>query len=246
MAVYDRFASEYSVSVGDEGDYFHRTQIDPSIFAMLGDIKGKKIYDLGCGNGYMSRKMAKMGAEVWASDESKKLIAIAKAHENTKGIRYAVHDGLNFDGYEVGSFDFVVMNMVIHYIKDLDALMSGVSKLLKKNGMLIFSKPHLFRPMYPYAEWVKGEIGGKERLFIKVTGYLKEEARKTESLWGGSSTLTLYHRPLQRFVETLAKNGMYIAKLHEPESQGFAKEFSEKLQKSHHIPTFLIVGAQKF
>jgi hypothetical protein len=137
------------------------------------------------------------------------------------------------------------MNMVIEYIKDLDGLMQGISKVLKKNGKVIFSMSHFFRPMYPYAEWVKGQLNGKEKLFIKVTGYLKEEARKTESLWGGSAKITLFSRPLSRYVGALAKNGLYMFNVCEPESQGFAKEFSDKLQKSHHIPTFMIVGAKK-
>lgn len=244
MALYDRFASEYSSSMGEEGDYFHRTQIDPYIFQMLGDIKDKEIYDLGCGNGYLARKMVKMGARVTASDESRKLIEIAEKLGEGR-IRYRVHDGTDFGQYKDKQFDAVVMNMVVHYIKDLEAIMEGVARVLKKDGKLVFSMPHFLRPMHPYAEWIKGQIGGKERLFVKVTGYLKEEGRKTESVWGKSEIITLYNRPMKKYVEAMAQNGLYITELAEPESKGFAKQYDDKLQKSHQIPTFMIVAARK-
>ena len=244
MALYDRFASEYSSSMGEDGDYFHRTQIDPCIFEMLGEIKNKKIYDLGCGNGYLARKMAKMGASVRASDESGELIRIAESLGGK--IEYELHDGADFEMYKNEEFDAVVMNMVINYIKDLDGLMSGISRVLKKGGKLVFSMPHFFRPSYPYSEWVVGKIDEKEKLFIGVTGYLKEEPRKTESLFGKEHEIVLYNRPMKRYVEVMAKHGLYIFDLGEPESRGFAKQYTEELQKSHHIPTFMIVGAKKF
>lgn len=247
MAVYDRFATEYSDVMGDKGDYFHRTQIDPYVMEILGEVKNKKIYDLGCGNGYLARKLAQAGAEVWASDVSEKLVEIAKARKGSERIKYAVHDGTDFLMYREGQFDAVVMNMVVGYIKELDKLMQGVAKVLKKGGKLVFSMPHFFRPMYPYSEWVKGSLDEKEILFIRVTGYLKEEARKAESVYGSvAAKLTLYNRPLGRYVEAMAQHGLHIFQIAEPESRGFAMQFTDKLQKSHHIPTFLIVGAKKF
>lgn len=243
MAIYDYFASEYSSSMGEEGDYFHRTQIDPYIFQMLGEVKGKKIYDLGCGNGYLARKLAKLGARVKASDESRELIKIAK--ELGGEVEYKIHDGVNFGEYKAREFDAVILNMVIHYIQDLDKLMEGVARVLKRGGKLVFSMPHFLRPNYPYSEWIKGEIGGKEKLFIKVTGYLEEEARKTESMFGKEFEVVLYHRPLKRYIEAMSRHGLYVVNIGEPESKGFAKQFSEKLQKSHLIPTFLIMSAKK-
>lgn len=52
MSVYDKFALSYSNSMKDTGDYYHKTQIDPYVYKILGDPKDKVIYDLGCGNGY--------------------------------------------------------------------------------------------------------------------------------------------------------------------------------------------------
>lgn len=39
---------------------------------------------------------------------------------------------------------------------------------------------------------------------------------------------------------------IYLREIYEPESIGFAKDFSKDLQKSHHIPTYIIIGAVKY
>ena len=48
MAIYDKFAKQYSDSMSEEGDYFHQTQIDPYIYEIVVNPKGKVIYDIGC------------------------------------------------------------------------------------------------------------------------------------------------------------------------------------------------------
>lgn len=244
-SAYDNFASQYSQSMGEQGDKNHKTQIDPYIYKIIGNPKGKTIYDIGCGNAYMARHFAKKGAEVYASDASKKLIE--KAKEKNKGlpIHYSVHDAEDFNKYVDSQFDAVSMNMVIHYIKNLDRLFEGISKVLKPNGVFAFSTSHFFRPYYPYSLWEIGKIDKQERLFIKTTGYLKEEPREIVSGWDNKTKLTIYNRPLQTFVNTMAKNNLHTFEVHEPESEGFARDFSKKLQKSHHIPTFIIIGAKK-
>jgi 2-polyprenyl-3-methyl-5-hydroxy-6-metoxy-1,4-benzoquinol methylase len=246
MAIYDKFAKQYSDSMSEEGDYFHQTQIDPYIYEIVGNPKGKVIYDIGCGNGYMARHFAKLGAKVYASDASAWLIEHAREKSTGLDITYSVRDALNFDGFEKSMFDAVVMNMVIHYIKDLDKLFAGIEGVLKEGGIFAFSTNHFFRPDYPRSEWVVGKVDYKDILFIKVTGYLKKEKRIVTSGWDNKTKMALYNHPLNELVNTMSKHSLYTFKVEEPESVGFAKSYSEELQKSHNIPTFITMGARKF
>lgn len=232
--------------MSEKGDYFHRTQIDPYVYFIIGDPKGKIIYDIGCGNGYMARSLAKRRAKVFSSDLSKNLVEEARVKSKKLDIQYAVHDATDFSLYQPDYFDIVIINMVIHYIKDLDKLLKGISKVLKKGGVFVFSTNHFFRPLYPCSEWVKGKIDDREKLFIKVTGYLNRGKRVTTSLWDNKTKLTIYNRPLGELVNKMSRNKLYTFRVEEPESIGFATSFSKKLQKSHHIPTFLIIGVKKF
>lgn len=144
MSSYDKFAKQYSDSHGEDGDYFHQTQIDPAIYKIVGNPKDKTIYDLGCGNGYISRNLSRNGAKVYASDISKGLIEIAKEKSGGLDINYSVRDGIDFGDYQNEQFDAVVMNMVIHYIDDIDTLFKEISRVLKPNGILAFSTNHFF------------------------------------------------------------------------------------------------------
>jgi len=245
MSDYDNFADEYSSSMAGEGDFHHRTSIDPQVYSMIGNPKGRCIYDIGCGNGYMARKLANQGAKVSASDLSKKLIKIAREKSKGLNIQYTVHDATDFSPYKDNSFDSVVMNMVIHYVRDLDRLFAGVSRVLKDDGSFIFSTSHFFRPDYPYSEWVEGKIGDKKQLFIKVTGYLEPTLAKVVSWWDNKTELKIYNRPLNILVNKMSKYRLYTSRVEEPESVGFAKDYSKELQKSHHIPTFIIIEAIK-
>lgn len=246
MSVYDKIAGLYSKSMSEEGDYHHRTQIDPNVYSVIGNPKDKVIYDIGCGNGYMARHLAKQGAKVYASDISSKLIEEAKKKSKNVDIFYSVHDATDFSDYKTEMFDIVLMNMVIHYIKDLDKLFDGVNKVLKRGGLLVFSTTHPFRPSPPYSEWVEGEIERKKTLFIKATGYLKKESRTAPCWLDDKTILNFYNQPLNQLINTMSKHNLFIFRLEEPEPDGFAHNFSKELQKSHHIPTFIIIGARKF
>lgn len=246
MSSYDSFANQYDTAMGESGDYFHKTQIDPALYEIIGNPKGKIIYDIGCGNGYMARYYAKRGAKVYASDASAYLIEIAKNKSSNLDITYSVRDATDFSGFTESQIDAVVMNMVIHYIKDLNTLCKGIASVLKPKGIFAYSTNHFFRPMYPLSEWVTGTVHKKETLFIKTTGYLKQEKRIVVSGWDNKTKLTLYNHPLNELVNTMASYGLYTHRIIEPESNGFAKDFSTKLQNSHHIPTFIIIGTRKF
>ena len=245
MADYDDVAQQYSDAMPDEGDFYHRTQIDPLVYSVIGDPKGKVIYDLGCGNGYIARNLARKGAKIYASDISLKLIEIAKKKSKGLDISYSIHDATVFDEYKDGMFDVVVMNMVIHYIKDLRKLFKGISRVLKKGGIFVFSTNHPFRPAYPYSDWTVEKLNGRDTLFIKVTGYLKNESREGVCWCDNKTKLHMYNQPLHDLINTMSKYSLFTFRLEEPRGDGFAHAFGKELQDSHYIPTFIIIGAKK-
>jgi ubiquinone/menaquinone biosynthesis C-methylase UbiE len=245
MSTYDKFAKKYSDSMGEEGDYYHKKYIDPAIYSIIGNPKGKIIYDIGCGNGYMARYFAKKGAKVYASDISEKLIKIAERKSKRLDITYHTHDAIDFSKYKSSFFDFVVMNMSIHYIEDLGKLFKGISRVLKPKGVFAFSTSHFLRPDYPYSDWVLGKLDNKETAFVTLTGYLETRKDMVTSWWDKKTKLPIISRPLNEYVNSLAKHNLYLYKVIEPESPEFGKRFPEKLRESHHIPTYMIFGAKK-
>lgn len=73
-AVWDEMAAYWDELQGEKGDLWHRDLIDPALFAVLGPIGDSDVLDLGCGNGYVARKLARAGARVTAVDASAAMV----------------------------------------------------------------------------------------------------------------------------------------------------------------------------
>jgi len=90
---------------------------------LIGDPKGLRVLDLGCGPGYFSRYAAEKGAkEVVGVDVSPAMLDNAKAAEakNPLGIRYIEAD-IRKIGH-IGHFDLVLCNFVLQLSKNLQEL----------------------------------------------------------------------------------------------------------------------------
>src|SRR5213083_3509867 len=81
---WDDIADDW-VSHADTNDYRNH-YLMPRMLAMLGDVAGKTILDLGCGEGGYARELARRGARVTGVDGSERLIEVARER--------ARHDGL--------------------------------------------------------------------------------------------------------------------------------------------------------
>ncbi len=113
VAYYDTIAEQYQK--------FHESPqsryIDTyTYFNLLGELAGKSILDLGCGEGFYTRKFRQKGAtRVVGVDLSAKMIELAFQEEAKEplGIEYMVADVCEL-GF-IGSFDLVVAAYVLNY-----------------------------------------------------------------------------------------------------------------------------------
>ncbi len=92
MSTYDDVAEWYDAWLGPgslSGDPFW-----PAAEALLGELAGRNVCDLACGQGRVARHMADLGAHVVAVDLSAKLLEIAQRHEQAqpRGIDYVHTD----------------------------------------------------------------------------------------------------------------------------------------------------------
>src|ERR1043166_10126678 len=61
----------------DKNDY-RNFFLMPRMLEMLGDVRGRRILDLGCGEGGYARELARHGAQVVGVDGSERMIDIAR------------------------------------------------------------------------------------------------------------------------------------------------------------------------
>ena len=97
------------------------------------------LIDIGCGGGYLSEEFAKIGINVTGVDPSKESIKAAEKHarENNLRINYVHGYGENLP-FESNSFSMVACCDVFEHVKDLNAVISEISRLLVPGGILFF------------------------------------------------------------------------------------------------------------
>jgi ubiquinone/menaquinone biosynthesis C-methylase UbiE len=135
---YDSIAKEYKESK----ELPIRLHIEAyTYFNMLGNLAGKSILDLACGEGFYSRKFKDQGAaKVVGVDISQKMIELAREEETRKfqNIEYILGDVLELG--EIGSFDLVVASYLLNYARSPEELLKMCESIfanLKPGGRFV-------------------------------------------------------------------------------------------------------------
>ena len=192
--------------MGENGDVTHKYSIDPAFFNLIGNIENKKIYDIGCGNGYIDRILFSSNAKkIIASDISSRLIDIAKSKSPAE-IEYFVSPGSDFSYFSeasYSSFDLIISNMAIHYIADLEALTLGVHKLLKKGGKFVFTVAH------PTDDFGLSSTKNINRDEIKEIVIAYSKPFEQEVAWG-DLPLAIFKRSISYYINLINEHGFLL------------------------------------
>jgi ubiquinone/menaquinone biosynthesis C-methylase UbiE len=139
-SIYDKFAKKYQLQREHKNLFNYNNHIEiPAMLKLLGNIKNKKILDLGSGFGdHASRYVWKGAKEVIGLEISKELVKLAN-ERNIKRAQFIVTNLNKKIPFKNNSFDIVTSSMTIHYIKNLEYLFQEVRRILKKNGIFVFS-----------------------------------------------------------------------------------------------------------
>ncbi len=124
----------------------------------MGELKGRKILDLGCGSGESAVYFAKQGAEVTACDISPKFVEVAQRLAQYHGVK--IETGVcpaEILPYADNSFDFVFANGVLHHV-DIPPTMHELKRVLKPGGRGFFIEPLPYNPVINVYRWIAREV----------------------------------------------------------------------------------------
>jgi ubiquinone/menaquinone biosynthesis C-methylase UbiE len=118
--------------------------VSQGLLDLLGPVAGRRVLDVACGHGRMTRELARRGGEVVGIDVSGKLIAKAREAEEDAphGVRYFQADVTKRGTVGVGEFDVVSCSFGLSDIDDLDGAIGSISRALRNGGRFAFSILH--------------------------------------------------------------------------------------------------------
>jgi ubiquinone/menaquinone biosynthesis C-methylase UbiE len=210
----------------------------PSLRALLPDLHGLRVVDLGCGFGWFCRWARQAGAaHVLGLDVSERMLARARATTPGTDITYTRAD-LEHLQLPEASCDLVYSSLAFHYIERLDALLAGVHRALVPGGRLVFSVEH---PIYTAPSNPGWSVDLTGRKTWPIDGYLNEGARSTDWLTKG---VIKQHRTIGTYLGLLLRAGFTISHVEEwgPTDPQIAAR--PALADERQRPPFLLVSAR--
>lgn len=114
----------------------------PILLEMIGDVKGKKILDLGCGDAKFGVELLQKGCTSYDGIEGSENMAI-EATKSLTGTVGNVHlTPMETWDFQTGSYDLVVSRLALHYLVDLKDIVQKAHKTLVNDGRFVFSVQH--------------------------------------------------------------------------------------------------------
>jgi SAM-dependent methyltransferase len=211
----------------------------PYLRAMLPEMSGRRVVDLGCGFGWFCRWAAQAGAaSVLGIDLSSKMLERATTETHDATIRYERAD-LDVVELPAAAFDVAYSSLALHYLADLRRFMATVGQSVVSGGTFVFSIEH---PIYtaPLNPGFVPDDAGHDSW--PLDHYMVEGFRTTDWLAPG---VVKYHRTITTYLASLQEAGFALEHFHEwqptPDEIEQFPDWASDLDR----PQFLLIGARR-
>jgi SAM-dependent methyltransferase len=202
---------------------------------LLGDLKGKKVLELGCGGAQCSIAFAKQGAIAIGVDFSSAQLAHARRLCEAEEIRLELRQGdlADLAFLQADSIDLVFSAYAFGYVEDLNRVFRQAHRVLKVGAPLVFSLTH---PAYDIVD-----EEAEPPLLIRRSYF---DRAPIDFEWDGIP-FTAYHHTISELYMGLVRASYRVDLILEPEP-------IERGRRSHawrdtflYVPRTLIIRARK-
>jgi 2-polyprenyl-3-methyl-5-hydroxy-6-metoxy-1,4-benzoquinol methylase len=239
---YDANASFWVQIIREHRDKYRNELTDPAMLHAIGEPAGLEILDAGCGEGYLSRILAKKGANATGIDSSTKLIEAARS-QNLADVLSVSFDIGSVDDlpYPDSAFDLVVCNHLVNDLFDPSKPISEFARVLRSSGRLIILMLH---PCFynKHAERDQATNGMIASSYFDIRSV--EQTFEVGGLTSPAANIAWF-RPLEFYTEELRKSGFAIISLTEPHPSPEQWRTDGWWRKGFTRPLFMLLTAQK-
>lgn len=217
----------------------------PQVIEMIGGVGKKRIIDIGCGEGYVSRAMARAGGIVTGVELVKKMVekAIERDKKEKLNIEYYCGDATKLKGLKFkNDFDVAVSVLVFEHLnkQQMNQAVRETCAVLRKGGLFILAVPHPV--MYicrAKTEWIRFDYAESD--------YWREENQI--ALRSGSMNeflINTKNHTISDYCNALIENNFLIKKIVEPRpSLEDLDTYPEMWGEENKVPFYLIIKAEK-
>jgi 2-polyprenyl-3-methyl-5-hydroxy-6-metoxy-1,4-benzoquinol methylase len=171
------------------------------LLSEMGNLRGKKVLDVGCEAGYVSLRMITKGADVYSFDICKSALIAFKKKKNSGKAKIFMGAAQKMP-LKDEFFDYVICTEVIEHMPLLDLCISEMKRVLKPRGKVLITFPNegLRRLTYPAAKLfgVNTDIEEKVTLYEYKFEEISSLAKKYFKIEKKYSWPFMF--PLTRFV----------------------------------------------
>lgn len=236
MGSYDAHADAYAASIQSRDAWGFSPYLDlvvPALVQVLGDVQGKRLLDACCGEGYLARLLASLGAQVAGVDISAQLVGMAREREaqERRGISYLVHDLTRpLPQYEA-QMDAITCNLALNDVIDYRPFVANLAAVLRPQGVLAISLNN------PYSAVIRG----------KVERYFESGQARTYSGLAAAGVPALYHhRTLEEYFVEFARHGLWLRMLSDVKPSAAQLASGSPRPKAYYrFPFFMVLELVK-
>ncbi|MEV6233693.1 class I SAM-dependent methyltransferase [Saccharopolyspora shandongensis] len=206
----DDYQAEHGAFLGDSDFMWCPERLREADAGLLGDVRGKRVLEVGCGAASCSRWLADQGAHPVGLDISAGMLRHAVAGGERSGtavpLVQASADCLPFAD---ASFDLACSAFGgVPFVADVGAVFREVARVLRPGSRWVFAVTHPMRWIFPDDPGPTGLTATHS--YFDRTPYLEVDD-------AGRATYVEHHRTLGDFVRELAGAGLHLVDLIEPE-----------------------------
>ncbi|MBL7255257.1 class I SAM-dependent methyltransferase [Paractinoplanes lichenicola] len=225
-ARYDAVADFYDAGFSDPRDPVLTTVLDH-----LGPARGRRVLDLACGHGRVTRELARQGATAVGVDLSGALLDKARAQEQAEplGVAYVHADAADATELKDESFDAVVCNFGLADIDDLDGAAATVRRVLRPGGLFVFSILH---PCFAGTALVAGTWPADQSYYDEGFWVADNQSAALRRQVGAN------HRTLSTYVNTLSRHDLLLTATSEPSPPAAWR--TDDRRDAARLPVFLV------
>jgi ubiquinone/menaquinone biosynthesis C-methylase UbiE len=109
---------------------------------ILGEVRGMRVADIGCGTGRHASRLAASGTRVIAIDFSAGMLDKAREKYRGDNLTFAVADIARMLPLRDGAFDRVICCLVLDHIHDVRGLFAELKRICRADGFIAISVMH--------------------------------------------------------------------------------------------------------